>query len=48
MVWKITDKEGRSMKRDKEVAFSEEILVTKSDLEEKVSTEEIPSLLHMM
>jgi len=35
MVWKITDKEGRSMKRDKEVPFSEEILVTKTDLEEK-------------
>ena len=36
IVWKITDKEGRSMKRDKEVPYSEEILVTKTDLEEKV------------
>ena len=36
--WKITDKEGRGMKRDKEVGWAEEILITKSDLEEKVST----------
>ena len=34
--WKITDKEGRGMKRDKEVGWAEEILITKSDLEEKV------------
>ncbi len=37
IVWKITDKEGRSMKRDKEIPHYEEILVIKSDLEEKVS-----------
>lgn len=35
MLWKIQDKEGRSLKRDKE-AWAEEILITKSDLEEKV------------
>ena len=37
MIWKIQDKEGRGLKRDKEVGFAEEILITKSDLEEKVS-----------
>lgn len=36
MIWKITDKEGRALaKRDKEVGYAEEILITKSDLEEK-------------
>lgn len=36
MVWKVSDKEGRGLKRDREVAWAEEILITKSDLEEKV------------
>lgn len=37
MIWKISDKEGRALaKRDKEVGYAEEILITKSDLEEKV------------
>ncbi|XP_022105499.1 cilia- and flagella-associated protein 57-like [Acanthaster planci] len=35
MIWKISDKEGRGLKRDKEVGYAEEILITKSDLEEK-------------
>jgi cilia- and flagella-associated protein 57 len=35
VLWKIQDKEGRSIKRDKETGFAEEILITKSDLEEK-------------
>merc|ERR1719494_598157 len=34
-IYKATDKDGRSLKRDKEVGFAEEILITKSDLEEK-------------
>lgn len=34
-VWKVVDKEGR--KRDKDISFAEEILITKSDLEDKVS-----------
>ncbi len=34
-IHKITDKEGRG-KREKEVTYAEEILITKSDLEEKV------------
>ncbi len=37
MIWKVSDKEGRGLKRDKEVGYAEEILITKSDLEEKVS-----------
>ena len=36
IIWKIQDKEGRGVKRDKEVGYAEEILITKSDLEEKV------------
>uniref|UniRef100_A0A6Q2XMB8 Cilia- and flagella-associated protein 57 n=1 Tax=Esox lucius TaxID=8010 RepID=A0A6Q2XMB8_ESOLU len=35
LVWKIIDKEGRGLKRDKDVTYAEEILITKSDLEEK-------------
>ncbi|OCT84882.1 cilia- and flagella-associated protein 57 [Xenopus laevis] len=35
ILWKISDKEGRGLKRDKEVGYAEEVLITKSDLEEK-------------
>ena len=35
-IHKIADKEGRG-KREKEVTYAEEILITKSDLEEKAS-----------
>ncbi|XP_072543115.1 cilia- and flagella-associated protein 57 isoform X2 [Salminus brasiliensis] len=35
LIWKIIDKEGRALKRDKEISYAEEILITKSDLEEK-------------
>lgn len=35
MTWRIADKEGRGVKHDREVPFAEEILITKSDLEEK-------------
>lgn len=35
ILWKIQDKEGRGAKRDKEIGWAEEILITKSDLEEK-------------
>ncbi|MCI4377754.1 hypothetical protein PGIGA_G00207350 [Pangasianodon gigas] len=34
-IWKITEQEGRGLKRDKEMSYAEEILITKSDLEEK-------------
>ena len=36
LIWKIQDKEGRGLKREKDVGYAEEILITKSDLEEKV------------
>ncbi len=37
MVWRVSDKEGRGLKRgDKELGWAEEILITKTDLEEKV------------
>ena len=38
-IFKAVDKEGRGMKRDKEVGYAEEILITKSDLEEKVGAD---------
>lgn len=41
-IFKAVDKEGRGMKRDKEVGYAEEILITKSDLEEKVSFRHLP------
>ena len=37
IIWKVIDKEGRSVKREKETAYAEEILITKSDLEDKVT-----------
>ena len=37
MLWKVQDKEGRGVKREKDVGYAEEILITKSDLEEKNS-----------
>ncbi len=33
---RVTDKDGRGLKREKDIAFAEEVLVMKSDLEEKV------------
>lgn len=35
-IWKIVEQEGRALKRDKEMSYAEEILITKTDLEEKV------------
>eukprot|EP00064_Thunnus_orientalis_P003706 superscaffoldBa00000314_g3717 len=34
-MWKIIDKEGRGLKSHKQITHTEEILITKSDLEEK-------------
>nr|XP_033772064.1 cilia- and flagella-associated protein 57 isoform X1 [Geotrypetes seraphini]XP_033772065.1 cilia- and flagella-associated protein 57 isoform X1 [Geotrypetes seraphini] len=34
-IWKILDKEGRGLKKEKDVGYAEEVLITKSDLEEK-------------
>jgi len=36
MIWKVQDREGRNLKREKEILHAEEILITKSDLEDKV------------
>lgn len=36
-IWKIIDKEGQGLKKEKELIYADEILVTKSDLEEKVT-----------
>uniref|UniRef100_A0A665U2J0 Cilia and flagella associated protein 57 n=1 Tax=Echeneis naucrates TaxID=173247 RepID=A0A665U2J0_ECHNA len=35
-MWRIVDKEGRGLKSNKQIIHTEEILVTKSDLEERV------------
>ncbi|KAK2862634.1 hypothetical protein Q5P01_002167 [Channa striata] len=35
MMWRIIDKEGRGLKTNRQIVHSEEILVTKSDLEDK-------------
>ncbi|KAI3369623.1 hypothetical protein L3Q82_025335 [Scortum barcoo] len=35
LMWKIIDKEGRGLKSNRQIVHTEEILVTKSDLEEK-------------
>ena len=37
IIWKICDKEGRGLKHDRDVPYAEEVLITKTDLEEKVS-----------
>lgn len=34
--FKVTDKEGRGLKREKDITYAEEVLVARSDLEEKV------------
>lgn len=38
MMWKIQDREGRTLKREKDIGWAEEILITKSDLEDKNAT----------
>ncbi|NXI62239.1 CFA57 protein, partial [Anseranas semipalmata] len=35
LVWKVYDKEGGVLKREKEVDYAEEVLIMKSDIEEK-------------
>ena len=34
--FRVVDKEGRMLKRERESAYAEEVLITRSDLEEKV------------
>lgn len=38
LTWKIIDKEGRGLKSNRQIIYSEAILVTKLDMEEKVCT----------
>ncbi|XP_048717483.1 cilia- and flagella-associated protein 57 isoform X3 [Caretta caretta] len=35
LIWKVYDKEGRGLKREKEVGYADEVLITKTDMEEK-------------
>uniref|UniRef100_A0A3Q3NES5 Cilia and flagella associated protein 57 n=1 Tax=Mastacembelus armatus TaxID=205130 RepID=A0A3Q3NES5_9TELE len=37
-IWKIIDKEGRGLKSNRQITHTDEILVTKSDLEERTQT----------
>ena len=37
IIWKIQDREGRGVKRDKEITYANEILVNRSVLEQKVN-----------
>lgn len=39
IIWKIYDKEGRGLKRERDVPYSDEVLITRTDMEEKVSAE---------
>ena len=47
MIWRISDKEGRGVKHDREVPYAEEILITKSDLEEKVNKTFYAEIMHL-
>lgn len=46
LIWKIFDSDGRGLKWDKEFSYAEEILITKSDLEEKVNKLEQKYQIH--
>nr|XP_016848705.1 PREDICTED: cilia- and flagella-associated protein 57 [Anolis carolinensis] len=35
IIWKVYDKEGRGLKRERDVPYSDEVLITKTDMEEK-------------
>ncbi|NWI19707.1 CFA57 protein, partial [Crypturellus soui] len=35
LIWKVYDKEGQILKREKEVEYAEEVLIMRSDIEEK-------------
>lgn len=36
LIWKIIDKEGRALKSNRQIVHTEEVLITKADLEAKV------------
>ncbi|XP_066480340.1 cilia- and flagella-associated protein 57 isoform X1 [Tiliqua scincoides] len=35
IIWKVYDKEGRGLKRERDVPYSDEVLITRTDMEEK-------------
>ncbi|XP_061488605.1 cilia- and flagella-associated protein 57 isoform X1 [Rhineura floridana] len=35
VIWKVYDKEGRGLKRERDVPYSDEVLITRTDMEEK-------------
>lgn len=43
---RVTDKDGRGLKREKDITFAEEVLVMKTDLEEKVGSESFCTILY--
>ena len=53
--YRVTDKDGRGYRKDKDVAYAEEVLVTKSDMEELVgvfvgilaSVSSTPCIIHV-
>ena len=45
--YRVTDKDGRGYRRDKDVAYAEEVLVTKSDMEELVSDTAMHKYMYM-
>ena len=36
LAFRVSDKDGRGIRTEKDIAYAEEVLVTKTDLEEKV------------
>lgn len=36
LIWKVIDKEGRALKSNRQIVHTEEVLITKADLEAKV------------
>ncbi len=42
---RVTDKDGRGLKREKDIAYAEEVLVMKTDLEEKVIKSNLATLI---
>ncbi|XP_007436852.1 cilia- and flagella-associated protein 57-like, partial [Python bivittatus] len=35
IIWKVYDKEGRGLKRERDIPYSDEVLITRTDMEEK-------------
>ena len=45
LAFRVSDKDGRGIRSEKDVTYSEEVLVTKTDLEEKVCRVVRPCML---